>query len=301
MSNVLTVRDLVKRYEKFELKKVSFQVRENTVMGFIGRNGAGKTTTLKALLNQIHPQAGDISFFGMDFKENELEIKKRIGFVSGGISFYPKITLRTLTQVTRRFYDNWEEGAYRRYMELFRLDEAKRADELSEGMKVKYLLAMAMSHGAKLLILDEPTSGLDPVSRDELLDIFLDLVEKDGVSILFSTHITSDLDKCADDITYIRDGDILASMDIEQFKDRYRKVSGRECDLSDKLRKALIGCRLHGGRFQAVAEAGQLQELVSDSGANQRDGLENQSCDPVNQIQVGQATLEDIMIHMEKE
>ena len=121
------------------------------------------------------------------------------------------------------------------------------------------------------------------------------------MSILFSSHITSDLDKCADDITYIRDGDILASMDIEQFKDRYRKVSGRECDLSDKLRKALIGCRLHGGRFQAVAEAGQLQELVSDSGANQRDGLENQSCDPVNQIQVGQATLEDIMIHMEKE
>ena len=315
MNNVLEVRNLVKRYEKFELKKVSFQVREKTIMGFIGRNGAGKTTTLKALLNQIHPQEGDISFFGMDFKENELEIKKRIGFVSGGISFYPKETLRTLTQVTRGFYDNWQEEAYRKYMKLFRLDEAKRADELSEGMKVKYLLALAMSHGAKLLIMDEPTSGLDPVSRDELLDLFLDLVERDGVSILFSTHITSDLDKCADDITYIRDGEILACMDIGQFKERYRKVSGRECDLPPSLQEALIGLRCHGGRFQAVAEAGRLQELALDGGAkqsavqkrqnvgleNRNINLENQNVGLVSQIQVSPATLEDIMIHMEKE
>lgn len=286
MGNVLEVRNLVKKYEKFELKKVGFQVREKTIMGFIGRNGAGKTTTLKSLLNQIHPQEGEITFFGMDFGEHEPEIQKRIGFVSGGISFYPRKTLKTLTRVTSGFYDNWDEASYRRYMELFRLDESKKADELSEGMKVKYLLALAMSHDVRLLILDEPTSGLDPVSRDELLEVFLDLVERDGVTILFSTHITSDLDKCADDITYIRDGEIVSSMEIRQFSGRYRKVGGDEKELFPELRSKLIGFRRHGGVFQAVAEA-EGMDRWSSSGRLPKG------------IEISPATLEDIMIHLE--
>ena len=282
--NVLEVKDLVKKYEKFELKNVSFHVKEGTICGFIGRNGAGKTTTLKSLLNQVHPEAGSIQFFGKDFKENEMEIKKQIGFVSGGINFYPKKTLKTLTSVTKKFYENWDEEAYRHFLELFRLDEDKKADQLSEGMKVKYLLTLAMSHKARFLILDEPTSGLDPVSRDELLDIFIDLVEQEGVTILFSTHITSDLDKCADAITYIRNGKIVSCESIKTFIGSYRKVKGQESALSEQMENKLIGLRKHTGEFQAIINA-------KDAGL-----LENTS-----DIHVSEALLEDIMIHMEKE
>ena len=218
---VLEVKELVKKYPKFELDKVSFFVREGTIMGFIGRNGAGKSTTMKALLNQVHPDAGEILFFGKSFTENEAEIKKQIAFVSGGISFYPKKTLKTITDVTKRFYDNWDEEAYENYLKIFKLDDSKKADQLSEGMKVKYLLSIAMSHDARLLILDEPTSGLDPVSREEVLDIFVYLVKQRKVSILFSTHIISDLEKCADDITYIREGKIISSTDVKSFIDCY--------------------------------------------------------------------------------
>lgn len=282
--NVLEVRDLVKRYEKFELKSISFQVEEGTICGFIGRNGAGKTTTLKSLLNQVHPQAGSIRFFGLDFAENELEIKKQIGFVSGGISFYPKKTLKTLTAVTKRFYENWDENAYKQYMQLFKLDEDKRADQLSEGMKVKYLLTLAMSHKARFLILDEPTSGLDPISRDELLDIFIDLVEKEKVTILFSTHITSDLDKCADSIVYIRNGEIVTCEKIKTFIGSYRKVKGPDAALNSIQEGMLIGLRKHAGEFQAIINK-EYENIIHE----------------IEGITVTEALLEDIMIHMEKE
>ncbi|HKM35793.1 MAG TPA: ABC transporter ATP-binding protein [Lachnospiraceae bacterium] len=282
--NVLEVKDLVKKYEKFELKNVSFEVEEGTICGFIGRNGAGKTTTLKSLLNQVHPQSGSILFFGRNFKENELEIKKQIGFVSGGISFYPKKTLKTLTSVTKKFYENWDDEAYRHFMQLFSLDEEKKADQLSEGMKVKYLLTLAMSHKARFLILDEPTSGLDPVSRDELLDIFIDLVENEGVTILFSTHITSDLDKCADSIAYIKNGEIVSCENIKTFIGNYRKVKGQATALIVQMEEKLIGLRKHAGEFQAIIKAENTGILDGISG-----------------ITVSEALLEDIMIHMEKE
>lgn len=156
-----------------------------TVMGFIGRNGAGKTTTLKALLRLVHPDAGKVTLLGLDAAHDEHAIRQKIGFVSGGLSYYPRKTLAQITAVTRRFYPAWDEALYRRCLARFRLSEEKRTSALSEGMKVKYQLALAMSHGAELLILDEPTSGLDPVSRDDLLDLFLTLREEDGVSSSF--------------------------------------------------------------------------------------------------------------------
>ena len=179
-------------------------------MGFIGRNGAGKTTTLKSLLHLVHPDAGEIRFFGMTFAENEKAIKQRIGYAAGGVNYYPQKRLREIAAITKTFYTAWDETAYRKYMTAFRLEEEKKVRELSAGMKVKFELALALSHGAELLLLDEPTSGLDPVSRDELLTIFEKLAQK-GVAILFSTHITSDLEKCADCITYIQDGKIVDS------------------------------------------------------------------------------------------
>ena len=192
--NALSVRGLCKRYGSFALRDVSFDVAPGSITGFIGRNGAGKTTTLKSLLDFVHPDAGEALFFGRPLSADEFGVKQAVGFASGGFGFYPLKRLRTVTDVTRRFYPSWDETAYRRYLALFALDENKRVKELSEGMKVKYALALALSHRARLLVLDEPTSGLDPVSRDELLEIFLQLAQDEGISILFSTHITSDLE-----------------------------------------------------------------------------------------------------------
>ena len=219
--NALEVRGLCKTYPAFALKDVSFDVPQGAVVGFIGRNGAGKSTTLKSILGLVHPDGGDVSFFGQDVRQHEREFKEQIGVVLGGIDFYPKKKVKTITDVTRRFYGNWDEGKYRHYLELFGIDESKRVDQLSSGMKVKYLLALALSHNAKLLILDEPTSGLDPVSRDELAELFRAIVADGQRSILFSTHITSDLEKCASHITFIKDGEIFHSSTVAEFMAAY--------------------------------------------------------------------------------
>lgn len=207
--NVLTVKGLCKSYPSFTLKEVSFALPQGTVMGFIGRNGAGKSTTLKSILGLVHPDKGQVTFMEQDIAQNEQYMKENIGVVLGGIDFYAQKKIKTITDVTRRFYPNWEEEKYRHYLSLFGLDETKRVRELSDGMRVKYLIALALSHQAKLLILDEPTSGLDPVSRDELTELFRAIVADGSRSILFSTHITSDLEKCADHITFIKDGEIF--------------------------------------------------------------------------------------------
>ena len=216
MSSVLEITNLCKKYPSFELKDVSFTMNEGSIMGFIGRNGAGKTTTIKSILNFVHPSSGSIKFFGKEMSQNEDEIKQLTGYAPGGINYYPMKTLKKITKITKSFYPEWNDELYRKYMTAFKLDENKKPKELSEGMKVKYNLVLALSHGARLLILDEPTSGLDPVSRDELLTIFEKLRYK-GTSILFSTHITSDLEKCADSITYIKQGQIVDSAAKEDF------------------------------------------------------------------------------------
>jgi len=213
---ILEVAGLRKQYPKFLLDGVSFAVERGSIMGFIGRNGAGKTTTLKSILNIVHPDAGMIRYFGLDLAGHEGEIKRRIGYAGGAVDYYKRKKLRDIVAVTRRFYPNWDEAAYRKYMEAFALDEDKTPGQLSEGMRVKLNLTLALSHRAELLLLDEPTSGLDPVSREELLDVFLYLREQ-GVAVLFSTHITSDLEKCADHITYIAKGRLIAAEPMEDF------------------------------------------------------------------------------------
>lgn len=277
--SVLAVNNLCKKYDQFELDNVSFALEQGTITGFIGRNGAGKTTTLKALLNFVHPDGGEILFFGKGFKASEFEIKQRIGFVSGGINYYPKKKIKTITATTRRFYENWDQQAYQLYMKRFELDENKTPDELSEGMKVKYSLVLALSHHAELLILDEPTSGLDPVSRDDLLDVFLGLLQE-GITILFSTHITSDLDKCADNIIYIQKGKVLANSDMASFLAQYKVLEFSDEQLTDDLRSKLIGYKQTKHGYQALIKATDVSHINEN---------------------VTDADLEAIMIHMEKE
>ena len=173
--NAMEIRGLCKRYPAFELKNVTFSVPQGAVMGFIGRNGAGKSTTIKSILGLVHLDAGHVEIMGKDFAGNERFIKENIGVVLGGIDFYPKKKIRILTDVTRRFYENWDEDKYRHYLRLFAIDEEKRVDQLSGGMQVKYMVALALSHNAKLLILDEPTSGLDEQNMRRVADLLLEL------------------------------------------------------------------------------------------------------------------------------
>lgn len=273
---VLELRGLCKDYPAFHLKDVSFSLERGRIMGFIGRNGAGKTTTLKSMLNIVHPSAGEVRFFSLGFAENELEIKRRIGFLSGGANYYPNRKLASITAVTRGFYEHWDEEAYRRYLKLFAIDESKTPKQLSAGMQVKYALALALSHGAELLILDEPTSGLDPVSRDELVDVFLTLADE-GVSILFSTHITEDLDKCADDVTYIRNGEIVFSLPLAALREKYRAVE-LTAEQAAQYKERLIGCKRAKEGFTALVERDALSELGGHT-----------------------AGLEEIMVHLDRE
>ena len=276
--DVLEVKGLCKTYPAFTLDHVSFHVGRGRICGFIGRNGAGKSTTLGSLTGLVHPDAGEARFFGMDLRGSETAVKRKTGFVSSGVNYYPNRKLRTITSVTRAFYPDWDEAAYERYMKLFHLDEAKTPAQLSAGMKVKYALALALSHRAELLILDEPTSGIDPVSRDELLDIFMQL-SSEGKSILFSTHITSDLDKCADDIVYIQRGRILAEETLDDFVAAYRLVEFDAAALTPAQREALVGEKRVKHGFSALTRA------------------ENAALFP----NAREATLEEIMVHLEKE
>ncbi len=222
--NVLSVDRLTKRYANFALENVSFSLSKGRIMGLIGKNGAGKTTTLKSILNLVTPDAGRVEMFGRDFMTNEKSCKQNIGVVFGGIDFYDHKRISDITAVTKRFYPNWDEEAYQKYLKAFDLISSKRVKELSSGMKVKYMLALALSHQARLLILDEPTSGLDPVSRDDLLSLFRQLVNGGERSILYSTHITSDLEKCADDITYIKDGKLLKTAQTSAFIEAFQHL-----------------------------------------------------------------------------
>ena len=221
MSDILRLENVRKTYPSFTLKDVSFEVKPGQIMGFIGRNGAGKTTTLKCIMNLIHYESGKISAFETDMSKNELENKQRIGFALSELNYYPNKTIRQLVNVTKRFYKKFDQKKFDEACRLFNLNQDKKLEELSSGMKVKYSVAIALSHHAELLILDEPTSGLDPVSRDEILDIFRQIVKNKDRAILFSTHITSDLDKCASDITYIHDGEIIYSGTKNDFVNSY--------------------------------------------------------------------------------
>jgi len=274
-SSLLSVRKLSKEYPTFRLKEISFDVREGEITGFIGRNGAGKTTTINAILSFVRPDSGEVLYRGVPFAENERNIRRRIGFVSAGMTYYTRKKLSVITGITRTFYPEWDDAAYRKYLRTFSLEEGKTPAELSNGMKIKYALALALSHRAELLILDEPTSGLDPVSREELVEVFLRLKD-DGKTILFSTHITSDLEKCADRILFLQKGELKADETLESFRKSYR-IAESSTVMPD-LRAVSKGmCRTKSGFSVLLSEKDAKRAVTRE------------------------ATLEEIMIHLEKE
>lgn len=218
--SVVKVEKLNKKFPNFELKDISFSLEEGHIVGFVGRNGAGKSTTIKSMLGMVNKDSGEVYFFDKLFETNEREIKRSIGYSTGIISWYPRKRIKDIVSTVRKFYDTWDEETYRKYLEMFMIDENKTPLELSDGMKVKINLLIALSHSAKVLILDEPTSSLDPFSRSELLDIF-DQLKNEGITIFFSTHIIADIEKCADDIVYISKGRIVDNLKKGDFINKY--------------------------------------------------------------------------------
>ena len=272
----LEVRGLTRKYPTFTLQDVSFSLVPGSITGFIGRNGAGKTTTINSMLSFVHPDGGEVVFFGLPWAEHEREIKEKIGFVSAGMTYHTRKKLKVITEVTRSFYPDWDGKTYEKYMTAFGLEEEKTPAELSNGMKIKYALALALSHGAELLILDEPTSGLDPISREELVEVFLRLKEE-GKTVFFSTHITSDLEKCADRILFLQQGCLKADDTLDGFRDAWRIA---ECagEIPPALEQAAHGiCRTRDGYTLLLRK-----EDAEGSAARE-------------------ASLEEIMIHLEKE
>jgi len=275
----LEVKGLNKSYEKFQLKDVSFQLEKGYIMGFIGNNGAGKTTTLKSILNMIQIQSGDITIFGQNFKDHELQLKQDIGFAFGGVDFYNKKKIKQLTDTIKRFYKHWDQETYEMYLKKFHLDPDKKISELSDGMKIKYNITLALSHHAKLFILDEPTSGLDPAARDDLLELFQELVEDGQRSILFSTHITTDLEKCADYITYLDDGQLIATGNKDEFIESYKLLSGTK-DQLHLVKDIMLAFKTNSFGFKGLAKTSLTSGL--------------------KEVTIEKPSLEDIMIYHSK-
>jgi ABC-2 type transport system ATP-binding protein len=249
---VLEVCNLNKKYINFALKDVSFSLKEGTIYGFIGRNGAGKTTTLKCIYNLVQSDSGEILYLGEDFQKNEIKAKNEIGLLFGGVDFYPAQKAKTIAKVTATFYKTWDEELYLKLLKFFDLDQEKKIKQFSNGMKVKFGLILALSHGAKVLLLDEPTSGLDPVSRDEVLDCFLKIAQLKKTTILFSTHVISDLDKCADEIIYIKEGEIYQNSSVNEFKSGYLHIEG-SAELLNSIDKNRINrLFIHQGKFSGL-------------------------------------------------
>jgi ABC-2 type transport system ATP-binding protein len=209
MEPLLQVKDLTKHYSAFTLDRVNFSLPRGSIMGFIGENGAGKTTTIKLILNLIKKDGGEIRVFGQDNIQNERQIKEKLGVVLDESSFHDNLKPMEISSIMRNIFKGWDNEKYVGYLKRFKLPTDKRIKEYSKGMKTKLSIAAALAHDPMLLILDEATSGLDPIVRNEILDIFMEFIQDEEHSVLMSTHITSDLERIADYITFIHEGRIV--------------------------------------------------------------------------------------------
>ena len=255
MENILEVKNLNKSYDTFSLKNVSFEIPKGYIMGFVGPNGAGKTTTIKSMLNIIRYQSGEVK----TLLDNE-----QIGVVMDSPFYVDDWKVSDVEKAISPFYRNWDSGKYSELLKRFNIDKKKKIKELSRGMKVKLMIAAALSHDAKLLILDEPTSGLDPVARDELCDILGEFVTDENKSIVFSTHITSDLEKIADFITFILNGQIVYSGTKEGLLEKYVSVKGGLDEINREQKQLIIGLREHATGFEGITETENIAKLPKE-------------------------------------
>jgi len=249
---ILEVKSLCKEYPNFALKDISFNLPYGYIMGLIGPNGAGKTTTIKLIMNLLHRKSGQIKIFGKDNIEDEVEVKSRIGFVYDVPTFYEHLNLKQMKSILAPFYKTWDENQFQYYIREFDLPLDQKVKTLSRGMQLKFALSIALSHHAELIIMDEPTSGLDPVFRRELLDILSELIQDEKKSILFSTHVTSDLERIADYITFIYRGELVFSTSRDEIIEKYGIIKGGKELLTEENAQLFVGYQENDYGFEAL-------------------------------------------------
>ena len=266
MNDILQVENLNKSYKNFSLTDVTFSLPEGCITGFIGINGAGKTTTLRTILGLTQKTSGNIQIFGLDMEKNAKQIKHRIGVVLDDGCFYDELSLAEMKSIIASVYTTWSEQDFKHYMDMFALEPKQKISTLSKGMKMKYALALALSHNAELLIMDEPTSGLDPLIRSQLLKVLTDYMENGGKGVFFSTHITSDLDKIADMLIMINNGHIVFQEEKDFLLDNYRIVKGDAKLLTSDMRKLFLNVTETTFGFTGITKhAAEIQTVLSDA------------------------------------
>lgn len=254
MAPVLEITNLKRKFKDFTVNNINFTLEKGYIMGFIGPNGAGKSTTIKLIMNLLKKDDGEIKIFGLDNIKHEKDVKNRIGFIFDENYFYEELTVMEMKGVIAPFYKNWNDSVFNRYIKEFMLPPKTKIKELSKGMKMKFSIAAALSHDAELLIMDEPTSGLDPIIRSEFLDILTFLIQDENKSVFFSTHITADLDKIADYITFINNGSIVLSCAKDDILEKHGLVKGPKEILNADVRKHFIGIKETPFGFEGLAE-----------------------------------------------
>lgn len=280
MENVVEFKGVTKHFKDFSIEDVNLQIKQGCVTGFIGANGAGKSTTMKLMMNLLKADAGDINVFGLDYASNEKEIKERMGFVYDSNVFYESLHLKDIRRIVAPAYKNWDDKQFYDYIKKFELPLNKGMKTFSKGMQMKASLAMALSHDAEFIMMDEPTAGLDPVFRRELLDILQEIMEDGRRTLFFSTHITSDLERIADYITFIQKGKILFSDSMEDVQDRYALVKGSLDVINRDVEQMFIRVERSSYGFQALTnDAAGVKALLG------------------NRVDMEEATLEDIMFY----
>ena len=277
--NAIEIKGLTKRYDGFTLDNVSFDVPKGSIIGFIGQNGAGKTTTINALLNIVKKDEGEIKLLGLDSVKDEFEVKSQIAAVFDELPFDDRLNANDINKILREVFEQWSSETFFGYLDRFALPRKKKFGKFSKGMKMKLQIASALSHNAKLLIMDEATTGLDPVVRNEILDIFLEYLQNEEHTILMSSHITSDLDKVADSVTFIDKGKLLISGYKDDILDSHGVLKCTKSDYKEIDPEDIISARLSDfGAEVMVADRAECSRKYSGA-----------VIDP--------ATLEEIMIY----
>jgi len=260
-NKILEVKKINKKFSNFHLNDISFNLPKGYIMGFVGPNGSGKTTTISLILNMLKKDSGEILLFGKDHIVNEDIVKNDIGVVFDSSFYVDSWTVADVEKANSLFYKEWNHHTFENMLKRFELPKKQKIGEFSKGMQMKLMLSCAFSHNAKLLILDEPTSGLDPVTRNELLELLQEYIKDGEKSVLFSSHITTDLENICDYITFINKGKIVFTDNMEKFLESFKVIKGKLKDLTKELEKDIIGIRKSNVGFEGLITSDKINKL----------------------------------------
>lgn len=250
--NAVKLNNIQKSLGNFNLNIDNLEVKEGYITGFIGKNGSGKTTTIKLIMNMLIPSSGEITLLNKEMLNNEIEIKQQIAYIGIDSGFPIDSKLKTIKKIISPFYKNWDDNIYKNYIKKFNLDENKKFKDLSQGMKKQFELVIALSHKPKLLIMDEPTVNLDPVIRNKFLEILNDNMQNEDLSIFYSTHITSDLEKSADYIYFIDEGKIILNGEKDKLLENHKLIKGPLHLLNSESEKLFISINKNSFGFEGL-------------------------------------------------